>query len=81
MIFRTIEDINNLISKYTKVGGEVVTIEEGVLGLGTLLLCHHDKHFKTFIIKEIFLNEWSSGNTVRGYKKCPQKYIKYAEQL
>ena len=31
---------------------------------------------KTAAIKEKYLNEWSSGVTIRMYNKCPAKYAK-----
>jgi hypothetical protein len=65
--------VENFIDKYIEKGGELITIEEGTLGWRTVLLrCHG---FKTAIIKERFINSWSSGHTVRMYNKCPKKYL------
>lgn len=36
---------------------------------------------KTVIIKECFLNEWSSGYTIRLYNKTPAKYEKIINLL
>lgn len=69
----------NLISRYVERGGEVLTIQEGCLGLGEMLL--YGSGLKTTIIKEVYLNEWSSGYTVRMYNKCPKKYKKYIDEL
>lgn len=33
----------------------------------------------TFIIREKYLNEWSSGVTIRKYRKIPEKYKHVAE--
>lgn len=30
--------------------------------------------YKTIVIKEQYLNEWSSGNTIRMYNETPKKY-------
>lgn len=30
--------------------------------------------YKTVVIKEKYLNEWSSGNTIRMYNETPKKY-------
>ena len=35
----------------------------------------------TFIVREIYLNEWSSGVTIRKYRKIPAKYQKIIELL
>ena len=64
----------NLMAEYFEKGGCCETVEEGVLGLGTII-CYGDG-LKTTIIKEIYLNEWSSGHTIRMYNKMPKKYRK-----
>jgi hypothetical protein len=68
----SLEAIEKLISHYTKNGGSIETIKEGTLGYGTTVLkC---EKLKFAVIKEVYLNEWSSGHTVRLYNKLPQKY-------
>lgn len=67
-----LEACENLIQRYYEKGGETVTIEEGCLGLG-LVICYGDG-LKTAIIKEVYLNEWSSTHTIRMYNKMPKKY-------
>lgn len=67
--------VENLINKYIKKGGTATTIEEGVLGWGTVIC--HGQNLKTSIIKEVFINEWSSAHTIRMYNKCPKKYLKH----
>lgn len=64
--------IKSLISRYYNLGGQVITVEPGCLGYGTLIM--FGEKLKTTIVKEIYLNEWSSGHTVRMYNKCPRKY-------
>lgn len=72
----TIESTQKLIDEYTEKGGSVFQIQAGVLGLGDLVL--HDERepakLKTFVIREIALNEWSSVQTIRAYNKIPEKY-------
>lgn len=77
--YYTLGACENLISKYIDAGGEVVTLEEGVLGLG-LTMCYGEG-LKTAIIKEVYLNEWSSAHTVRMYNETPKKYEKMLEGL
>jgi len=70
-----------LIEQYTQdFGGEVTEIEEGCLGLGTLIL-HGAPGKKTIVIQEVFLNAWSSGHTMRLYNSMPKKYEKILETI
>ena len=62
----------NLMQEYADRGGYAFTMQEGTLGLG-LVICF-GKGLKTSVIKEVTLNEWSSGHTVRMYNKMPKKY-------
>lgn len=64
--------IAHLISQYSEKGGEVITIEEGTLGYGFMIM--FGEGLKTTIVKEIYVNAWSSGHTVRMYNKMPKKY-------
>lgn len=70
--------IEKFIEGHLHRGGDVVTIAEGSLGWGTVVL-HMAKVIpeqaaKFAVIKEVPLNEWSSGHTVTFYKKLPKKY-------
>jgi hypothetical protein len=62
-----------IISRYVKLDGDVTTLEEGVLGLGTVICTGIG--LKTTIIQEIPLNEWSSTHTIRMYNRIPKKYL------
>jgi hypothetical protein len=63
-----------LISKYVNdYKGTASVLNEGTLGLGTILL-HSAAGMKTIVIKEFFINSWSSGHSVRKYNKVPKKY-------
>ena len=71
-----LQNCENLINKYVNdYKGEATTLEEGCLGLGTVLL-HSAEGKKTILIKEFFINSQSSGHTVRKYNKIPKKYQK-----
>lgn len=67
-------DIDNLIERYIKAGGEAVQTEEGTLGSGNWILFDYAGNLKNFIIKEVYVNCWTSAHTIRGYKKLPKKY-------
>jgi len=74
----TCEAVEKLIQRYVDKGGEVTVIEEGCLGHGLYIL--HGEGLKTAVIKEVYLNPWSSVQSIRMYKKCPKKYAKMIEE-
>ena len=77
----TLGQCENLIDKYVnKHNGMATTIEEGVLGLGKMIL-HSAKGHKTIIITEFFVNPWVSGHTIRMYRKIPKKYEKILDKI
>lgn len=80
MKFYGLETIKGLIKKYVDLGGEVSILEEGVLGYGTLLL-HNAPGKKVIVIKEVYLDPWSSGHTVKMYNKMPKKYEEVLEKI
>lgn len=66
--------VQNLIDRYTKEGGQTFQMREGSLGYGDLMLYDESGNLKTFIIHEVFQSCWSSVHTIRGYNKMPKKY-------
>lgn len=63
----TSNSVDNFISEMEEKGWEAIHLSEGVLTSGDwALLSPDDKHYN-FVIREKYLNEWSSGQTVR---KC-----------
>lgn len=74
MNYYKLESCENLIDRYVnQYGGSVSILEEGVLGLGKVLL-HDAPGKKAIVIEERYLNPWSSGHTIRKYNKLPKKY-------
>ncbi len=70
----SLKSCEDLITKYVnQYNGECLEIEEGCLGLGTILL-HSAEGKKSILIKEVFINAWSSGHTIKMYNKLPKKY-------
>ena len=66
------------MSIYREKGGEVITIREGCLGLGTVVLTDFGAAgLRAFVIEEIYLNSWSSGHVLKIYEngKLPAKYL------
>lgn len=64
--------VQELINKYLEREGVVYTIDEGVLGHGTLVLSA--PKCKYCIVQEVYLNEWSSGHKIRFYNNLPKKW-------
>ena len=70
------QQVDNLIERYTNKGGEALQTSEGVLGSGDWLLYDFGGKLKFIVIREIYLNSWSSAHTVRMYNRIPKKYQK-----
>lgn len=77
----TSSSVDKLIADYLEAGGQLLQIKEGTLGHGYALLYDTAGKLRFFVIKEVYINEWSSGHKVRGYNKVPEKYKKIIEDL
>lgn len=73
----TLKQVSNLIDRYLENGGAVYTIE-GSLNDNHILT---GEGLKTTIIREHYLNDWSSCNVIRHYNKCPKKYAEVMDML
>ena len=67
-------DVDNLVKRYTDEGGQVIQLSEGVLQSGNWVLYDPKGRLYAFIIKEIYVNCWTSAQTIRRYNKLPKKY-------
>ena len=74
----THENIDYLKQEVYEVGGTVYIIP-GCLTDNYIMV--PPKQFKAIVIKEHYLNEWSSENLCSMYKKLPKKYEKVIELL
>lgn len=79
MVWYTLTSVENLIAKYREHDGEVYILEEWVLWLG-LVVCTWER-LKNCVIKEKYLNEWSSIHTIRFYRILPKKYADLIDNL
>lgn len=68
--------VDALIERYANKGGETLQTDEGCLGSGNWLLFDRSGRLKFIVIKEVYLNAWSSAHTIRKYNKIPKKYEK-----
>lgn len=75
----SLETIEKLISDYANAGGIVHEVGDNGVGLGTVILYNDGLKLSNFVIKEIYLNEWSSTHTVRRYRELPKKYLDMLE--
>lgn len=73
MTIYSLSTVDELINHYEKNSGNIDEKEEGCLGYGTLVLSAPG--LKTAIVREVYLNEWSSGHSIRFYNKTPAKYV------
>lgn len=78
--YYTLGSICNLISKYEGWGGQATTLEEGVLGVGLVVL-HSAPGKKSCVIRERYVNAWKSMHTIRFYNVLPAKYAKAIERV
>ncbi len=68
------KEVDKLIQRYSELeNSTTLQISEGILGSGNWLLAAPNK--KTAIIKEVFVNSWSSTHTIKLYNKTPKKYL------
>ena len=62
-------------------GYDIVTVQEGTLGWGHVIaLSPDDKHYNVEI-QEVYLNEWSSGHTIRNFDKISARIMKLLENV
>jgi len=73
MKYYTLETCETLINTYIEAGGDLLTIKEGILGLGQILL-HGATRKKSIVITERYLNSNSSAHTIRMYNNLPKKF-------
>lgn len=77
MTLYTQQTINNLINKYIEKGGAIYEIA-GCLQDNYILTADG---YKTAIIKEKYINDWSSGQSITLYNKIPKKYQQVIDLL
>ena len=71
--YYTNDAVDKLVDRYIDKGGQIETVTEAVLACYGLAILYGDK-LKTCIIREVYLNAWSSTNSVIFYNKMPKKY-------
>ena len=68
----TLTQTQKLIDNYLAKNGEIYILDEGSLVYG--LVVATAPNCKSAVIKEVFINEWSSLQSIRLYNELPKKY-------
>ncbi|MGZ2609441.1 hypothetical protein [uncultured Bacteroides sp.] len=76
MVLYAYTSIDEFIIRYIKKGGQAYCIDEGVLASGDWILFDAKGKLKSYIIKEVYISDYSSGQSLRRYRKLPEKYAK-----
>jgi len=70
----TCNAISDMVEELLDSGYEYVQLREGSLGYGDAVLLSPEPEKKyNFVIREVFLNPWCSGHTVRRCMKISKK--------
>lgn len=75
----TVSSTENFVDEVIKKGWECVQIHEGVLGLGDMLLLAPEGKKWNFVVREVPLNMYSSGQTIRRCQKLSKALLKEIE--
>lgn len=63
------KEIDRLVDRLTRRGYDCIQTQEGTLGSGDWICISPDDHHLHVVVKEIYLNEWSSGHIIRRCRK------------
>ena len=69
-------DTSKFIDVMCAKGWEPIQLNEGGVGIGDWVLIAPDDDHYNFVIREVYLNEWSSAQTVRRCSKLSKKLLK-----
>ena len=74
----TLRAVDKLITDAIEIyGAEVYTLEGSLLDNFIIT----GEKIKTYIVKEVYLNEWSSAYNIRSYNEIPEKYKKVIDLI
>ena len=76
----TISSTEEFISSMSDKGWDCIQLNEGGVGIGDWVLVAPTENKWNFIVREKFLNEWSSAQTIRRCRKLSQKILKEIEK-
>lgn len=76
----SISGTGELINECLDDGYELVQLREGVLGHGDLVLIAPDDNHYNFIIREVYLTAWTSGQTIQRRKNLSKAILAEIEK-
>lgn len=65
--------VESIIEKLVDAGYEHIQLSEGCLGIGDHVLLSGNPNKYSPVIREVFINAWSSGQTIRRIAKISKK--------
>lgn len=77
----TISSTDGFINSMIEKGWNGIQLNEGSLGVGDWVLIAPNERKWNFIIREVYLNAWSSAQTIRRCRKLSQKILKEIEKV
>ena len=75
----TVRSTDDFIQSLIARGWEGIQLDEGGVGVGDWVLIAPTSQQYNFVIREKFLNEWSSAQTIRRCKKLSKSILKEIE--
>ena len=76
----TVRSTDDFIRSLIARGWEGIQLDEGSVGVGEWVLIAPTPQQYNFVIKERYLNEWSSAQTIRRCKKLSKAILKEIEK-
>lgn len=61
--------VDALLADLAACNYEIIQLREGVLGCGDIVAISPADHAYNFLIREVYLNPWSSAHTIRRMSK------------
>lgn len=65
MNYYTYEAAEKMIDTLTEKGYTPISLREGTLGIGDWVLVAPEENMYNFVIREVYINPWKSGHTIR----------------
>lgn len=77
----TVSSTDDFIQRMYEKGYEAIQLNEGGVGIGDWVLIAPDEKHYNFVIKEVFLNAWSSAQTIRRCRRISKALQKQIEEV
>lgn len=65
----TVGSTGKFIDELLNAGYDLIQLSEGSLGYGDCVLLAPDEQHYNFVIREVYVNCWTSGQTIRRFRK------------